>query len=122
MISNTLNSEQAHEGMSPNSVDEPKSAAVQAWLLSSPAGYAASIAIAETTLYDPVCNKANLVRLRSLHSHDIFDLVKSANDRRVWINLRNIFPQPYTYEDGMAWIDLCFAQASRHFLDIALFY
>jgi RimJ/RimL family protein N-acetyltransferase len=32
-------------------------------------------------------------------------LVRHANNRRVWINLRDRFPHPYTKEDARRWLD-----------------
>ncbi len=38
--------------------------------------------------------------LRSWRSSDLDSLVRHANNRSVWINLRDRFPHPYTYSDG----------------------
>ena len=34
------------------------------------------------------------------------DLARYANNRNVWINLRDSFPHPYTVEDAIAWVQL----------------
>jgi [ribosomal protein S5]-alanine N-acetyltransferase len=44
--------------------------------------------------------------LRPWHPGDAEALVRHANDRDVWINLRDRFPHPYTPEDADAWIAL----------------
>ena len=33
-------------------------------------------------------------------------LARYANNRKVWINLRDSFPHPYTVEDAIAWVQL----------------
>ena len=40
-------------------------------------------------------------RLRPWRSNDVDGLVAHANDRDVWINLRDRFPHPYTHADAM---------------------
>jgi RimJ/RimL family protein N-acetyltransferase len=42
--------------------------------------------------------------IRSWHLRDIPSLVRHANNRRVWRNLRDRFPHPYTASDGDRWI------------------
>ncbi len=44
--------------------------------------------------------------LREWGESDIPSLVRYANNRNVWINLRDRFPHPYTKADGEAWIAL----------------
>lgn len=39
-------------------------------------------------------------RLRPWHLTDAADLVRCANDRNIWQNLRDTFPHPYTLEDA----------------------
>ena len=43
-------------------------------------------------------------QLRSWQPGDKAALVKYANNRKVWINLRESFPHPYTEKDAEAWI------------------
>ena len=43
-------------------------------------------------------------QLRSWQPGDKGALVKYANNRKVWINLRESFPHPYTEKDAEAWI------------------
>jgi RimJ/RimL family protein N-acetyltransferase len=41
--------------------------------------------------------------LRPWTDADAGSLARHANDRRVWINLRDTFPHPYTVEDALSW-------------------
>ncbi|MBL8825214.1 MAG: GNAT family N-acetyltransferase [Planctomycetia bacterium] len=43
--------------------------------------------------------------LRPWRHSDLASLVRCANNRNVWINLRNRMPFPYTEADGKAWIE-----------------
>ena len=45
--------------------------------------------------------------LRSWEVRDVDALARHANDREVWLNLRDRFPHPYTREDARRWIALC---------------
>jgi RimJ/RimL family protein N-acetyltransferase len=51
--------------------------------------------------------------LRPWRRGDEDRLVELANDRRIWINLRDRFPHPYTRIDADAWIAHCEAIADR---------
>lgn len=42
--------------------------------------------------------------LREWRSGDEESLVRHANNRRIWRNLRDGFPHPYTFEDAVRWI------------------
>jgi [ribosomal protein S5]-alanine N-acetyltransferase len=42
--------------------------------------------------------------IRSFRAEDAQSLAQHANDRGIWINLRDRFPHPYTIEDARAWI------------------
>lgn len=48
--------------------------------------------------------------LRRWEPGDAESLVHQANDRGVWLNLRDLFPHPYTLKDAHAWIGLCATQ------------
>lgn len=50
---------------------------------------------------------AGEISLRRWLRSDIDALVRYANNRNVWINLRDRFPHPYTKSDAEAWIGLC---------------
>jgi len=52
--------------------------------------------------------RSESVRLRPWEAGDEEALARLANNRRVWRNLSNRFPHPYTYEDAVSWI--CEAQ------------
>lgn len=43
-------------------------------------------------------------KIRSFSPRDTAALVKYANNRNVWINLRDSFPLPYTEKDARAWV------------------
>ena len=45
--------------------------------------------------------------LRPWRSGDEVALVKYANNRNIWINLRDLFPYPYTINDATEWVRLC---------------
>lgn len=47
------------------------------------------------------------VIIRPWRNDDVSALAVLANDRDVWINLRDAFPHPYTRSDAVAWIDIC---------------
>lgn len=42
--------------------------------------------------------------LRSWRPDDLDSLVRHANNRNVWRNLRDAFPHPYTAQDGERWL------------------
>lgn len=43
-------------------------------------------------------------KVRSWHLEDVESLVKHANNRKIWLNLRDQFPHPYTQTDAENWI------------------
>lgn len=51
--------------------------------------------------------------LRPWHENDISSLVKHANNRNVWLQLRNRLPHPYTVSDAQAWITSTTAEEPR---------
>jgi len=48
--------------------------------------------------------KLKSCEIRSWRSSDLESLVKYANNRNIWINLRDRFPHPYTARDGRAFL------------------
>jgi len=42
--------------------------------------------------------------LRAWHPNDVESLVRHANNRKVWLNMRDGFPHPYTHSDALDWI------------------
>ena len=51
------------------------------------------------------------IDLRRWRSADIDALVRHANNRKIWLNLRDRFPHPYTRADAQAWLTLCDAES-----------
>ena len=47
------------------------------------------------------CDKC---KVRSWHSNDVKSIVRHANNRKIWLNLRDRFPHPYTKTDAQHWI------------------
>jgi len=47
---------------------------------------------------------AGICTVRSWRTSDLGSLVNHANNRNIWINLRDSFPYPYTRADGERWI------------------
>ena len=47
------------------------------------------------------------ITLRRWRDGDLDSLVRYANNRAVWLNLRDRFPYPYTRGDAEGWIALC---------------
>ncbi len=56
---------------------------------------------------------ADSIVLRPWTRADIESLVRYANNRSVWINLRDIFPHPYTRAGAEKWIEHCESEASK---------
>lgn len=42
--------------------------------------------------------------LRAWHPNDVESLVRHANNRKVWLSMRDGFPHPYTQSDALDWI------------------
>jgi hypothetical protein len=55
---------------------------------------------------------AAAVALRRWRAKDIDALVHYADNRNIWLNLRDRFPHPYTRADAQAWIALCDAETA----------
>jgi RimJ/RimL family protein N-acetyltransferase len=45
-----------------------------------------------------------ICRVRSWRQSDLASLVRHANNRRIWLNLRDMFPSPYTPDAGRMWL------------------
>lgn len=58
--------------------------------------------------------------LRPWRVEDRPSLVKHADNRRVWRNLTDLFPSPYTLADADAWIELANARSSNLHLAVVL--
>jgi [ribosomal protein S5]-alanine N-acetyltransferase len=50
---------------------------------------------------------AEQIKLRAWRRSDIPSLIRYANNRKIWLNLRNIFPHPYTQAEAQSWIAVC---------------
>ncbi|WP_422927736.1 GNAT family N-acetyltransferase [Singulisphaera sp. PoT] len=50
--------------------------------------------------------KLDFGSIRSFRRGDLDSLVRHANDREVWLNLKDRFPHPYTKDDARAWLQL----------------
>ena len=49
-------------------------------------------------------------RLREWRAGDEESLVRHANDREIWLNMRDRFPHPYTEADAASWIAIATAR------------
>jgi [ribosomal protein S5]-alanine N-acetyltransferase len=58
--------------------------------------------------------------IRSWRPSDLESLVKYANNRNIWINLRDRFPHPYTTRDGSAFLKRMRDQQPETMLAIAV--
>src|SRR5437868_6168209 len=45
-------------------------------------------------------------RVRSWRASDAESLARNANNRKIWINLRDLFPHPYTLRDARAYLQM----------------
>ncbi len=57
--------------------------------------------------------------IRQWRNHDADALVKYANNRNVWINMRDAFPHPYTIADAAAFLEMVGLQTPTTFFAIA---
>ena len=56
------------------------------------------------------------VQIRPWRVEDLPELVRLANNRRIWVELRDSFPHPYTAESGRRWIEFAAGNSSpTHF-------
>ena len=46
-----------------------------------------------------------ICRVRSWSLNDVDSIVRHANNRKIWLNLRDRFPHPYTKADAESWIE-----------------
>jgi len=63
---------------------------------------------------EPVRIQLTKSLLREWRRGDEPSLVRHANNRAIWINVRDTFPNPYTPADARAWIQLASAQGLNH--------
>lgn len=62
---------------------------------------------------------AQSISLRWWEARDRDSLAHHANNRKIWLNLRDRFPHPYTRADAEQWLALCAAPPER-FLQFAI--
>jgi [ribosomal protein S5]-alanine N-acetyltransferase len=54
-------------------------------------------------------------KLRDWTFSDASSLAKYANNRKIWLNMRDGFPYPYTEKDGLSWIHIAMARSGIAF-------
>lgn len=59
-------------------------------------------------------NDGHDIALREWRHTDIASIVRYANNRKIWLNLRDRFPHPYLESDALAWVAACRSQAGAH--------
>ena len=59
-----------------------------------------------------------ICRVRSWRKSDVDSLVRYGDNVRIWRNLRDRFPRPYTHSDAREWIE--FASACKPPIDFAI--
>jgi [ribosomal protein S5]-alanine N-acetyltransferase len=52
-----------------------------------------------------------ICRLRPFRLEDAVSIASHADDRGVWLNLRDRFPHPYTLEDAQSWIEYALSES-----------
>jgi RimJ/RimL family protein N-acetyltransferase len=62
--------------------------------------------------------RAGSIVLREWETADAESLVPQANDRRVWLGLRDAFPHPYGIEDARRFIDMARQMSPRTYFAI----
>jgi RimJ/RimL family protein N-acetyltransferase len=58
-------------------------------------------------------------QIRSFAADDAAALCKYANNRNIWVNLRDRFPYPYRHADAISWLERVHAQPVRTHFAIA---
>lgn len=67
-----------------------------------------------------ICIPLRTCEIRSWQASDLDSLVEHANNRRIWINLRDAFPHPYTRRDGRAFLRSAMAASPETTFAIAV--
>lgn len=57
--------------------------------------------------------------IRSWSEGDTRSLQTYADNRKIWLNLRDIFPHPYSVDDARSWIELAVSQEPQRSFAIA---
>ena len=63
--------------------------------------------------------KLKTCTVRSWRREDAESVARYANNRKIWLNLRDAFPHPYTNEDAHRFIDLCLQKDPETYFCIA---
>ncbi len=58
------------------------------------------------------------VIIRPWKTEDVSSLAKHANNKKIWLNVRDRFPHPYTRRDAEIWVRV--ADADQHMLNLAI--
>jgi RimJ/RimL family protein N-acetyltransferase len=72
---------------------------------------------------DPVVRmelKAGQSVVRSWRPEDAAALAREANDRRIWVNMRDAFPHPYGVADGERFIAMALAMSPRTYFAVEI--
>jgi [ribosomal protein S5]-alanine N-acetyltransferase len=62
--------------------------------------------------------QTDLFRLRPWQPGDEASLVRHANNEKIWLNLRDTFPHPYTWQDAQTWVQ--YAPSFPNSLNLAI--
>jgi [ribosomal protein S5]-alanine N-acetyltransferase len=54
-----------------------------------------------------------MLNLRPFRKGDEYDIVKNANNRKIFDNVRDRFPHPYTSEHAQQWVEYCLTLPER---------
>ncbi|KAI5370195.1 Putative GNAT domain, acyl-CoA N-acyltransferase [Septoria linicola] len=69
----------------------------------------------EEKLDDTILDCGGGVSVRKHHLSDAVSCSRHANNRNVWLNLRDRFPHPYTEDSALSWIKHCQSADSHAF-------
>src|SRR5215467_3698124 len=58
--------------------------------------------------------KTERLILRPWRKEDVEALPSIANNRKIWMNVRDLFPHPYTSEDAQRWVSSCNTNPLHH--------
>lgn len=62
--------------------------------------------------------RSGIVVVRDWREADAAELARQANDRRVWLGLRDVFPHPYSIDDARVFIGMAIGMSPRTLLAI----
>ncbi len=70
------------------------------------------------TLTIPIPQGSSII-IREWLTSDIEQLPAIANNRHIWLNLKDIFPYPYTHKHATLWVRMCTRQEPKCWFAIA---